>query len=200
MLHAGELLHGRSAAIGSELGLPPNPVGALPGDGPLGEPVLEPNLELGAKEALLLARAAGYGIPCSRRDLVCHFAGNKGRGREDELKGVNLLQFSLKASKRRSRSKRRQLPPCTRPSFASGRPRGSDLRCQGLPWSPVNQRGFTKIPIRAHSGRCAGSTTDLASMTEYASSVLPGISKLRAICCVEGLGADFWCPQFMRVR
>jgi hypothetical protein len=49
------ILRPRRSLISIPVGFPPNPFCAFPGNDPLSKPVLEPNLELGAKESLLFA-------------------------------------------------------------------------------------------------------------------------------------------------
>jgi hypothetical protein len=92
-VHAGKLLHRRAGGVGAECGFALDPFRAVAGDGTLGQPVLEPDLELAAVEGTLPLGFRNVKLaplaPHSVGDLVRY----EGRGGEDELERIDLLQL-----------------------------------------------------------------------------------------------------------
>jgi hypothetical protein len=91
----GKGLHRRLTTVGAEDGLATYPVGALPRDCFLGELVLQLDLELAAGEAALALGLGDMELALLLLHRVARLVGHEGRRGEDELQGLDVLQFLL---------------------------------------------------------------------------------------------------------
>ena len=94
-MDASELLHRGRAAIRAECCLPPHPLSTFSGDGPLGQFVLELDLELAAVEAPFSFRLRDMKLSAFLPDLVCDLVRNESRRGEDEFQRLDLSNSLL---------------------------------------------------------------------------------------------------------
>ena len=86
-IDARELLHRGLATVRAELGLPSHPLGALLGDGPLGEFVFEADLEFGSEKVSFAFGLGNVEFTTLFMDLVGDLRRDEGGGGENEFEG-----------------------------------------------------------------------------------------------------------------
>jgi hypothetical protein len=92
-----------------------HPVGALFGDGALGELVAQLDLELAAVQAALAVELGDVEFLALLADLVGHLVGHEGGRGEDEVQFVDLFQLGLQRLEGVHREARSgDLQPCAR--------------------------------------------------------------------------------------
>ena len=99
-LNAGKLLHRSLAAIGFEGRFAPHPVGALLGDGTLGQLVAKLNLKFTAVQASLTIKLGNVEFFAFLANLVGNLVGDKRWRGEDEIQIFNFFQFGLQRLER----------------------------------------------------------------------------------------------------
>jgi hypothetical protein len=92
-LGAGELLHRGAALVRAEGGFPAHPLGALAGDGLLGQLVAEADFEFAAVEAALALHLGDVELAVFFPEFIGNVVRDEGGRGEDEFEGIDLLQF-----------------------------------------------------------------------------------------------------------
>ena len=93
IVHVGELLHRGLAAIGAELHRTLDPIGALSGNGALGQLVLQLKLEGATVKRALTFRLRNLKFAVLLLELVGRLLRDESRGGKNELQGMDLLQL-----------------------------------------------------------------------------------------------------------
>ena len=90
-----ELLHGGACVVAAKLDLAANPVGAFTRHGALGQLVAQLDLELTAGQTALAVAGWDVELAPFLADPVRDLTGYEGRGGEDELERLDMLQLGL---------------------------------------------------------------------------------------------------------